>query len=122
MVEVTEAAPATEGVLEGVNFRPGTAAITPESRAVLDRVAQSLLASPGARFEVAGYTDSSGSPAYNMSLSQARANMVRWYLIDRGVPSAQLTARGYGPENPIASNDTPDGRARNRRVELRRLN
>ncbi len=117
-----EAGPVPAGVLQGVTFRGGTAVLSPESRAALDQVARSLLANPSVRVEIAGFTDSTGSQALNMSLSQARANMVRWYLIDRGVPGARMMARGYGPENPIASNDTPQGRAQNRRVELRRIN
>ncbi len=111
-----------EGVLRGVTFRGGTATLSPEARTALDQVARSLLANPAVRVEIAGFTDSAGALALNMSLSQARANMVRWYLIDRGVPAARMIARGYGPENPVASNDTPEGRAQNRRVELRRIN
>ncbi len=117
-----EAGPVPEGVLQGVTFRGGTAVLSPESRAALDQVARSLLGNPAVRVEIAGFTDSAGAQALNMSLSQARANMVRWYLIDRGVPGARMMARGYGPENPVASNDTPEGRAQNRRVELRRMN
>lgn len=109
-------------VLEGVNFETGSSNLTDQSHNTLDRVAASLEAYPALRVEVAGYTDSRGSTATNRRLSQSRADAVRTYLIARGVDPLQLTARGFGPTNPIASNATEPGRARNRRVELHRLN
>jgi outer membrane protein OmpA-like peptidoglycan-associated protein len=109
-------------VLEGVNFETGSANLTDQSHATLDRVAASLAAYPLLRVEVAGYTDSRGSAATNLRLSQARAAAVRTYLINQGVSSRQLTSRGFGAGNPIASNATAAGRARNRRVELHRMN
>jgi OOP family OmpA-OmpF porin len=96
--------------------------LLPASRGVLDRVAESLVAYPEVRVEVAGYTDSRGAKRTNLRLSQARAQAVRSYLVEKGVPVAQLTARGFGPANPIAPNATADGRARNRRVELHKVN
>ncbi|GBD32058.1 MAG: hypothetical protein KatS3mg081_2226 [Gemmatimonadales bacterium] len=105
-------------VLTGVNFRSGSAQLTPESHAVLDRVAASLIANPAVRIEVAGHTDASGSRALNMRLSLARAEAVRNYLISKGVAPDRLVARGYGPDRPVADNATPSGRAMNRRVEL----
>ncbi len=105
-------------VLTGVNFRSGSAQLTPESEAVLDRVAASLVANPAVRVEVAGHTDASGSRALNTRLSLARAEAVRNYLISKGVASDRLVARGYGPDRPVAENSTPSGRAMNRRVEL----
>ncbi len=109
-------------VLEGVNFETGSANLTDQSHTTLDRVAASLAAYPLLRVEVAGYTDSRGSAATNLRLSQARAAAVRTYLLDKGVPPRQLTSRGFGAGNPIASNATAAGRARNRRVELHRMN
>jgi len=109
-------------VLEGVNFETGSANLTDQSYATLDRVAASLVAYPLLRVEVAGYTDSRGSAAINLRLSQARASAVRAYLINKGVPPQQLTSRGFGAGNPIATNATASGRARNRRVELHRMN
>ena len=109
-------------VLEGVNFETGSANLTDQAYATLDRVAASLGAYPLLRVEVAGYTDSRGSAAINLRLSQARAAAVRTYLINKGVPPQQLTSRGFGAGNPIASNITAAGRARNRRVELHRMN
>lgn len=109
-------------VLEGVNFETGSATLTLQAREVLDRVAASLLAYPDLRVEVAGYTDSRGGSALNLRLSRSRAQSVRTYLIGRGVDPGRLRARGYGAANPIDSNATSLGRARNRRVELHRLN
>jgi outer membrane protein OmpA-like peptidoglycan-associated protein len=109
-------------VLEGVNFETGSANLTDQSHATLDRVATSLAAYPLLRVEVAGYTDSRGSAATNLRLSQARAAAVRTYLINKGIPPQQLTSRGFGAGIPIASNATAAGRARNRRVELHRMN
>lgn len=107
-------------VLEGVTFESGRSRLSPASATVLDDVAASLLASPDVRIEIAGYTDNTGSTALNTRLSKARAAAVRSYLAARGVAPDRMTARGYGPASPVASNDTPEGRARNRRVELHR--
>ena len=109
-------------VLEGVSFGPGSTTLTAPARASLDRVVESLVAHPGLRVEVAGHTDNFGSNAAKMAHSWARAEAVRRYLIDRGVSPEVVTARGFGGSQPIDTNSTPDGRARNRRVELRRLN
>jgi outer membrane protein OmpA-like peptidoglycan-associated protein len=68
-----------------------------------------------------GYTDSTGSDKYNLVLSDKRANSVRDYLVSRNVKPEQLSARGYGKADPIASNATPDGRAKNRRVVMKVL-
>ena len=107
-------------VLEGVNFVTDSADLTPESRGILDRVAESLADWPEVKVEVGGHTDSVADNAYNLSLSQRRAESVRQYLIERGISAKRLKARGYGETRPIATNDTPEGRLRNRRVELTR--
>jgi len=73
---------------------------------------------PGHALEIAGYTDSSGNPAKNVTLSQKRAEAVREALIKDGVNPDMLVAKGYGSADPIAGNDTPEGRARNRRIEF----
>jgi outer membrane protein OmpA-like peptidoglycan-associated protein len=114
-------APGMSLVLRGVNFEVARAILLPESRAILDVVAQSLVANPGVRLEVAGHTDSRSPAEYNLWLSEARAEAVRAYLIERGVAGDRLVARGYGLTRPIATNATPEGRAQNRRVELIRL-
>jgi len=110
-----------ELVLEGVYFETAKAVLLPEPQAILDRVAASLAASPDLKVEVAGYTDSRGSRAGNVRLSQARAKAVADYLIGKGIAAGRLTAKGYGPDKPIGDNATEEGRARNRRVELLKM-
>ncbi len=84
----------------------------------LDTLAAALLRFPSVKLEIQGHTDSSGKKAQNKRISQKRANAVKTYLIDRGVPKESLTAVGYGQEKPIATNDTKEGRIKNRRVEF----
>lgn len=107
-------------VLEGVGFEPGSAKLTAESRGILDGVAASLLAWPDVRVEIGGHTDSRGAASPNRELSRRRAAAVKGYLTAKGVAGDRLGTRGYGEDAPLATNDTPEGRARNRRVELRR--
>ena len=108
-------------ILSGVTFQTGRSVLTTQSYAVLDQVAGSLVANPQIRIEIAGYTDNTGSLALNSRLSGNRAIAVRFYLARKGVSPNRMTARGYGPANPVATNTTPDGRAQNRRVELHKL-
>ena len=105
-------------VLRGVNFATNSAAIDPVSEVVLDVTADQLRERPGLDIVVEGHTDSVGSEAYNEGLSQRRADSVLKYLVRKGVPAGRLTARGVGESNPVASNDTAEGQALNRRVEL----
>ena len=107
--------------LRGVNFAPNRDELTRLSLAVLDDVARQLIEAPDVRVEVGGHTDAGGSYSRNVRLSLARAEVVRAYLVMRGVPPDRVVARGYGPARPIAANSTPTGRSLNRRVELRRL-
>ena len=79
------------------------------------------MANASIRVQVGGHTDNTGSAAVNRRLSAARANAVRDYLISKGVAADRLTAVGFGPRKPVASNRTAEGRAQNRRVELTRL-
>ncbi|HET9040839.1 MAG TPA: OmpA family protein [Gemmatimonadales bacterium] len=109
-------------ILEGVNFETGKADLTPESQVILDAVASSLVANEEIKVRVGGHTDNTGSAALNKRLSAARAESVRQYLISKGVATDRLTAAGYGPSKPVASNKTAAGRAQNRRVELTRVN
>ena len=108
-------------VLEGVNFATGKAELTPESQAILDGVAESLVANEEIKVQVGGHTDNTGSAAVNKRLSAARAETVRQYLISKGVAADRLTAAGYGPTKPVASNKTAEGRSQNRRVELTKI-
>jgi outer membrane protein OmpA-like peptidoglycan-associated protein len=108
-------------VLLGVNFETGRSRLTGTSYDALDQVAASLVAHPEVRVEIAGYTDNTGSAAVNRGLSAARALAVRAYLARKDVGPERMVAKGYGPANPVASNETPAGRAENRRVELHQL-
>lgn len=109
-------------VLEGVTFRSGSAQILPSSLNVLQRVARSLKDNSHVRVEVRGHTDSAGAAEANRQLSHRRAMAVRDFLIQLGIQPSRITAVGYGEDYPVASNDTPGGRATNRRVELHRIN
>jgi OOP family OmpA-OmpF porin len=104
--------------LDGVNFDFDKATLRPEAMVVLDEAAALLEKHERVVIEVAGHTDSVGSEEYNQGLSERRANAVRDYLTSKGVKASRLTARGYGESMPIASNDTDEGRAENRRVEM----
>jgi outer membrane protein OmpA-like peptidoglycan-associated protein len=108
-------------VLRDVRFETGLAVMRGVSLPGLDSIARHLAAAPDLRVEIRGHTDSTGSYRRNLTLSQARADVVRLYLHQRGVPLDRMVARGFGPAIPVASNRSEAGRARNRRVELRRL-
>jgi outer membrane protein OmpA-like peptidoglycan-associated protein len=112
--------PAQKGiVLEGVGFNSGTAELTSESRKKLDQAATVLAHTPQIKIEVAGFTDSVGDAKRNLTLSGQRAQAVINYLGSKGVAAERLTAKGYGPENPVGDNATAEGRQKNRRIELR---
>jgi OOP family OmpA-OmpF porin len=106
-------------VLKGVTFATNSAQLTSGSSTTLDQAAAALIRRADVRAEVAGHTDNRGSPQRNRILSQQRAEAVMRYLVSKGVDAGRLTARGYGPDSPIADNATESGRAENRRVELR---
>jgi outer membrane protein OmpA-like peptidoglycan-associated protein len=105
-----------------INFKSGSSQIPRESMPVLEQSASAIKSAPaGTVLEVGGYTDNVGNPTANQRLSQQRADSVRRFLIDKGVVANSLVAKGYGDSNPIASNDTEDGRFRNRRIEYKDL-
>jgi OOP family OmpA-OmpF porin len=106
---------------EDIRFANGKADLTASSTPVLQEIAAAMKANPEVKVEIQGHTDSRGSLALNERLSQQRADAVRDYLIDQGIAPERMTAKGYGPHKPIADNDTADGRAQNRRVELKPL-
>jgi OOP family OmpA-OmpF porin len=101
-----------------IRFEVNSADIRSESSVVLDKLVETAQLCPDARIQIAGHTDSDGSDEYNQRLSQARAESVRGYLVDRGVSGQRLVARGFGESNPIATNETDAGKARNRRIEF----
>lgn len=104
-----------------VEFETGNATLTATGQRVLDELLPVLQQLGGRRFEIVGHTDSDGTRQGNLLLSAARAETVRAYLVSRGIPAAALVTSGVGPDRPVADNATPEGRARNRRIEFRVL-
>ncbi|MBY0302074.1 MULTISPECIES: OmpA family protein [Sphingomonas] len=103
----------------GINFAYNSANVEPQFRATLDRVAGVLSEYNQSYIDVYGHTDSTGSDAYNQTLSERRAASVADYLSSHGVQAARIATRGFGETQPIASNETEEGRAANRRVEIK---
>lgn len=101
-----------------ISFDTGSAVVKPNLRPILDRFAEGLRNNPRAEVRIVGHTDSTGSDAVNNPLSQDRAASTRDYLVARGVPFDRFMVEGRGSHQPVAGNDTADGRARNRRVEI----
>lgn len=108
-------------VLDGVNFEFNSTRLEINAQRLLDRVGQSLLDSPTFIVELQGHTDNVGPDAYNLILSQDRANLVKAYLIGTGVEPERMVARGYGERQPMVDNSTENGRILNRRVEMKVL-
>ena len=108
-------------VLRGVNFDFDKAEIRPDAAVILDEVISILSGKSDVQVRVEGHTDATGPEAYNQGLSERRADSVRKFLMEKGIEEARLTSVGFGESNPIATNDTREGRALNRRVELQVL-
>ncbi len=105
-------------ILKNLNFDTNKADIKADGARILDDVVSIMQANPSLKLEVQGHTDNKGSAAYNKKLSQKRADSVMDYLIKKGISKDRLSDMGYGFDKPAASNDTEEGRAENRRVEL----
>jgi OOP family OmpA-OmpF porin len=105
-------------VLRNVRFDVDKSDIKPEFFPFLDEVVTVLRSNPGLKIVIEGHTDSDGTDEYNQKLSQRRAQAVMDYFVSKGLEPARLTAIGYGETKPIASNDTDEGKAENRRIEL----
>jgi outer membrane protein OmpA-like peptidoglycan-associated protein len=101
-----------------VLFDTGKYDLRPPAREALAKLSGIILAHPGLQLSVEGFTDSVGSDAFNQDLSEQRANEVRAYLVNQNLPQSAVTSRGFGKTMPISSNDTPQGRQQNRRVEI----
>lgn len=108
-------------VVSNILFNSGKATLKTESFAEIDKLANLLLKNEGVRIEVSGHTDNVGSAAINKKISKSRALTVKNYLVSRGVEQDRIEYQGYGFDQPIAPNDTEEGRAKNRRVELKIL-
>jgi OOP family OmpA-OmpF porin len=105
--------------LNNVYFDVDKATIKPESYKQLDDLVELMKLKKGMEIEIAGHTDNTGSKEHNLELSQARAEAVKKYLVKKGIDPKRIVAKGYGDSEPIATNDTPEGRAKNRRIEVR---
>lgn len=101
-----------------VNFAFDSAQLQPQAESRLNEVAATLRQNPEVRVTIAGHTDAIGSNEYNRDLSQRRADSVKSYLMSRGIDGNRMRTIGYGEERPVATNETPAGRAENRRVEI----
>lgn len=105
-------------VLENIYFQTGKAVLRPESNDALDQVLRFLENNPAMKIEISGHTDNTGSLRINQKLSRERAKSVVTYLVGKGIPDAMLVYEGYADSEPVASNDNPEGREQNRRVEF----
>lgn len=104
---------------DGVTFDVDSSSLKPQFRTTLDQIGDSMNRYPNSLIDVYGHTDSTGSDQYNQALSERRASTVANYLVMRGVSATRIRSQGFGESMPVASNDTIDGRARNRRVEIK---
>jgi OOP family OmpA-OmpF porin len=104
--------------LSGPSFEFNKAVLTAEGRTHVDHAVQTMRANPNMRVLVEGHTDSVGTHAYNMRLSERRAEAVRDYLVEKGVSASRIRTAGYAETRPVASNATAAGRAKNRRVDI----
>ncbi len=104
---------------DGVTFDVGSYTLKPAFRETLDKIAASMAQYPDSLIDVYGHTDSTGSDAYNQTLSENRARTVADYLSTHGVAAARIRSKGFGETMPIADNATEEGRAKNRRVEVK---
>lgn len=107
-------------ILEGVTFATGKADITPESALILEKALRTMNVYPEIDVEISGHTDNVGKRASNVKLSQKRADSVKDWLVSKGVDPKRITTKGYGPDQPIVANDTPDNKRKNRRIEFKR--
>jgi outer membrane protein OmpA-like peptidoglycan-associated protein len=105
-------------VFDNLNFDSATTNLTPPSRQTVNDLVVILKSCPNAQVQLAGHTDNTGDPASNQTLSQNRAGAIKDMLVAGGIAPERMTTVGYGQDRPIATNDTEDGKARNRRTEL----
>ncbi|MEO8150561.1 MAG: OmpA family protein [Bacteroidia bacterium] len=116
--EMLEALNKTGSVALYINFETGKADIKPESQNIIDQITEMLKANPTLKISINGHTDNVGTPASNQTLSESRAKSVMNALIAKGIDKSRLSAKGWGQTKPVADNDTEDGKAKNRRVEI----
>ena len=109
----------TKVVLRNIFFETGKATLKPESYAELSNVLKFMEDNPSIRLEISGHTDNVGSRRVNQKLSEDRARAVVDYLVSKGIDRSRLESKGYADTQPVATNDTSEGRALNRRVEFK---
>ncbi len=114
-------APAPRFLLDGVYFDSGKADLRPESLPRLDSIVEYMSHKKSVRIEISGHTDNVGDPKTNKDLSQRRVQACRDYLVSKGIDGSRIVVVGHGAEKPIASNDTEEGRQKNRRIEATEL-
>ena len=114
-----KATPMDKWVLVGVNFDNNSSKLTAESYPIVYDAAKTLLKNPDVKVAIEGYTDNVGSESYNKKLSEKRAEVIKNYLVGKGIAASRLTTSGNGESNPVADNATADGRAMNRRIEFK---
>ncbi len=107
-------------VLEGVLFETGKSKITPASDSVLQQAYETMVAYPEMEVLITGHTDDVGKRAKNVKLSQDRADAVKAWLVNKGINAERIQTKGFGPDKPITLNDTPENKAKNRRIEFER--
>jgi outer membrane protein OmpA-like peptidoglycan-associated protein len=108
-------------VTHGILFDVNQSAVKPPSMGTIAEIVKVLKANPSLKVEIGGHTDADGDAAKNLALSQARADAVRKILIEQGIDASRITAKGYGATKPIDKNDSPEGKANNRRVEFTKV-
>jgi outer membrane protein OmpA-like peptidoglycan-associated protein len=108
-------------VTHGILFDTGSDKIKPESLPTLKKILALLEESPALDFSIEGHTDNQGTKELNQTLSEKRAKAVQLWLTAKGIPASRLQSKGWGDTKPIDTNDTPEGRANNRRVEFTRI-
>lgn len=104
--------------LEGIVFETAKSDIKPESEQILNKALNTLTFYPDLEVQIQGHTDSRGGKAYNQKLSQQRAEAVKAWLVAKGIDAARITTKGFGPDKPVATNDTEEGRQMNRRIDF----
>lgn len=114
--------PAPNYNFSNIQFEFDSSILRTDAYPTLDKAAVEMKKDPSATFVLNGYASAEGTPEHNMTLSEDRANSVKAYLVNSGVPSANISTKGYGTANPVADNSTEAGRILNRRVEIKKSN